>query len=151
MQSRSLSFSWHLRLPALLGKGFMADNVTGEITLVKYHYLHNLLSSPVTLILLPAGWCWCLSSLWLGILRNSRRAIWYAGPATVAGGDGTLLHGRLRRHGILPFFGRPAEFPDTGQGLIEHVYAEDDVVCLIHYSLCGGLYLVCLEINEQEE
>jgi cytochrome d ubiquinol oxidase subunit II len=67
----------------LLGKGYRADGVTGEVTLVKYHYLHSLAGSPVTLIMFLAGVVLVLLSLWLGIARGSRRAIWYAGFGTV--------------------------------------------------------------------
>lgn len=68
----------------LLGKGFMADGSTGEITIVKYLYLHNLLSNAVTLIFFPGGVVLVLVSLWLGIMRHSRKAIWFAGPGTIA-------------------------------------------------------------------
>lgn len=67
----------------LLGKGYRADGVTGEVTLVKYHYLHNLAGSPVILVLFLAGVVLVLVALWLGIVRASRRAIWYAGFGTV--------------------------------------------------------------------
>ncbi len=67
----------------LLGKGYRADVVTGEVTLVKYHYLHNLVGSPITLILFLAGVVLVLLSLWLGIVRGSPRAIWYAGFGTI--------------------------------------------------------------------
>jgi cytochrome d ubiquinol oxidase subunit II len=68
----------------LLAKGFMADSSTGEITMVKYLYLHNLLSNIFTLIFFTGGVVLVLVSLWLGIIRHSRKAIWFAGPGTVA-------------------------------------------------------------------
>lgn len=67
----------------LLGKGYRADTVTGDVTLVKYHYLHNLLGNVVILIFFLGGVVLVLVSLWLGIFRGSRRAIWYAGFGTV--------------------------------------------------------------------
>lgn len=67
----------------LTGEGYRADGATGEVTLVKYHYLHNLIGSPITLILFLAGVVLVLLSLWLGIVRGSRSAIWYAGFGTV--------------------------------------------------------------------
>lgn len=67
----------------LLGKGYRADGVTGDVTRVQYHYLHNLAGSPVTLILFAGGVVLVLVALWLGIIRNSARAIWYAGFGTV--------------------------------------------------------------------
>jgi cytochrome d ubiquinol oxidase subunit II len=68
----------------LFAKGFMADSSTGEITMVKYLYLHNLLSNIFTLIFFAGGVVLVLVSLWLGIIRHSRKAIWFAGPGTVA-------------------------------------------------------------------
>jgi len=67
----------------LLGKGYRVDTVTGDVTLVKYHYLHNLLGNVVILIFFLGGVVLVLVSLWLGIFRGSRRAIWYAGFGTV--------------------------------------------------------------------
>jgi len=67
----------------LLGKGYRADGVTGNVTLVQYHYLHNLVGSPVTLILFATGVVLVLVALWMGIMKNSRRAVWYAGFGTV--------------------------------------------------------------------
>ncbi len=67
----------------LLGKGYRADGVTGNVTLVQYHYLHNLVGSPLTLILFAAGVVLVLVALWMGIMKNSRRAVWYAGFGTV--------------------------------------------------------------------
>jgi cytochrome d ubiquinol oxidase subunit II len=68
----------------LFAKGFMADSSTGEIKMVKYLYLHNLLSNIFTLIFFAGGVVLVLVSLWLGIIRHSRKAIWFAGPGTVA-------------------------------------------------------------------
>jgi cytochrome d ubiquinol oxidase subunit II len=67
----------------LIGKGYMADASTGEITLVKYHYLNSLLGNPATLILFLGGVVLVLVSLYLAIVRRSRKAIWYAGVGTV--------------------------------------------------------------------
>ena len=67
----------------LLGKGYKADGITGNVTPVQYHYLHNLTGSPVTLILFAGGVVLVLLALWMGIVRNSLKAIWYAGFGTV--------------------------------------------------------------------
>jgi cytochrome d ubiquinol oxidase subunit II len=67
----------------ILGKGFAADSATGKVTLVRYHYLHNLLGNPVILILFLGGVVLVLISLWMAIFKNSRRAIWYAGAGTI--------------------------------------------------------------------
>ncbi|MCK7539140.1 MAG: hypothetical protein MZV63_53555 [Marinilabiliales bacterium] len=85
------------------------------MTLVKYHYLHNLLCKRLShSSCLPAGWCWCLLSLWLGIMQELAQGDMVRRFRYCAGGDGSLLHGRLRRDGLLPFIGRSAELPDTG-------------------------------------
>jgi cytochrome d ubiquinol oxidase subunit II len=68
----------------LAGEGFRADSLTGEVTMVKFLYLHNLLSNVFTLVLFAGGVILVLVSLWLGILRHSRKAIWLAGPGTIA-------------------------------------------------------------------
>lgn len=67
----------------LSGNGYRADTVTGEITLVKHHYLHNLLGNIFILVLFAGGVVLVLYSLWLGIFRGSRKAIWFAGSGTV--------------------------------------------------------------------
>lgn len=67
----------------LIGKGYMADASTGEITLVKHHYLNSLLGNPGTLLLFLGGVVLVLVSLYLAIIRQSRKAIWYAGAGTV--------------------------------------------------------------------
>jgi len=67
----------------LLAEGYRADGVTGEVTIVKHHYLHNLLGNPLTLILFLAGVVLVLIALWLGAVKGSERAIWYAGAGTV--------------------------------------------------------------------
>lgn len=66
----------------LTGKGFMATPA-GEVTLVKYHYLHNLVTHPLTLILFAGGVVLVLISLWLALFKSSDKAIWYAGFGTV--------------------------------------------------------------------
>ncbi len=66
----------------LTGKGFMTT-AAGEVTLVKYHYLHNLVSNPLTLILFAGGVVLILISLRLALFKSSDKAIWYAGFGTV--------------------------------------------------------------------
>ena len=67
----------------LSGNGYRADTVTGEITIVRHHYLHNLLGNIFILVFFAGGVLLVLSSLWLGIFRGSRKAIWFAGSGTV--------------------------------------------------------------------
>jgi cytochrome d ubiquinol oxidase subunit II len=67
----------------LLGKGYMADG-TGQVTVVKYHYLHSLFGNFFTVILFLGGVVAVLVSLWLAIFRKSSKAIWFAGPGTIS-------------------------------------------------------------------
>ena len=67
----------------LLGKGYMADG-TGQVTVVKYHYLHSLFGNFFTEILFLGGVVAVLVSLWLAIFRKSSKAIWFAGPGTIS-------------------------------------------------------------------
>ena len=67
-----------------LGKGYRVEAASGEVTLVKYLYLHNLLSNIFILILFAGGVILVLLSLWLGAIRHSARAIWYGGTGTIA-------------------------------------------------------------------
>jgi cytochrome d ubiquinol oxidase subunit II len=53
----------------LSGKGFRADAVTGEVTLMPQHYLRNLLGNIFTLILFLGGVVMVLVSLYLAIQR----------------------------------------------------------------------------------
>lgn len=70
----------------LTAKGFESDKVTGTINMVRYFYLHSLITSPVTLLLFLAGVVLVLTGLYLSIFRRSARAVWYAGTGTVAVG-----------------------------------------------------------------
>lgn len=67
----------------ITGKGYMADSVTGQVSMVRYHYLHNLVGNPFILILFAGGVVLVLISLWIGIFKNPRKAIWFAGAGTV--------------------------------------------------------------------
>jgi cytochrome d ubiquinol oxidase subunit II len=67
----------------LLAAGYRADSATGEVTLVKHHYLHNLLGNPFTLVLFLVGVVLVLIALWLGAVKGSDRAIWFGGSGTV--------------------------------------------------------------------
>jgi cytochrome d ubiquinol oxidase subunit II len=67
----------------LLGNGYRADALTGEVTLVKHHYLHNLFGNVVTLVLFLGGVVLVLVSIWLAVFKGSRMAIWFAGSGTI--------------------------------------------------------------------
>ncbi len=67
----------------MAGNGYRADAITGEVTLVKYHYLHNLTGNILILILFAGGVALVLIALWLALFRGSRKAIWFGGAGTV--------------------------------------------------------------------
>lgn len=68
----------------IFGRGYMADRATGAVSLVKFHYLHNLAGNVATLILFIGGVTLVVLSIWTGILKHSQKAIWFAGPGTIA-------------------------------------------------------------------
>jgi len=67
----------------LLSKGYTLNPETGEVKMVERHYLVSLFSSPGTTIMFIAGVGLVLFSLYLGIMKHSTRAVWYAGFGTV--------------------------------------------------------------------
>lgn len=68
----------------IVGKGFMVNGDTGEVLLVKHHYIRSLLSGLFTLALFVAGVGLVLWSLYLATFTSSHKAVWYGGPGTVA-------------------------------------------------------------------
>ena len=67
----------------LLSEGFSADKLTGEISMEKFKYLHNLLEMPVVLILFLAGVAGVLYGIAVTFLRKSTNGIWFTGAGTV--------------------------------------------------------------------
>jgi len=88
----------------LTGKGFQVDVATGNITTVKYFYLHSLITSPLKLALLLAGVVLVLYGISLSIIRRSARAVWYVGTGTVAVGLGLFF---------LAGYGKSAFYPSV--------------------------------------
>lgn len=64
------SYGWHV-------------DVAGEVSLVKYKYLDNLLDMPVVMGVLLVGVVGVLWGLALGLMTKSKRGIWAAGTGTV--------------------------------------------------------------------
>jgi cytochrome bd ubiquinol oxidase subunit II len=67
----------------LVSKGFAYDQVTGNVSMEKYKYLHNLLQMPLVLILFLAGVGGVLYGIGITLFRGSRAGIWYTGFGTV--------------------------------------------------------------------
>jgi cytochrome d ubiquinol oxidase subunit II len=66
-----------------VSKGFAYDQVTGNVSMEKYKYLHNLLQMPLVLILFLAGVGCVLYGIGITLFRGSRAGIWYTGFGTV--------------------------------------------------------------------
>ena len=67
----------------LLTTGWAVDPATGVISTEPYKYLHNLLAMPAVLVMLLVGVVAVLWGIAVGLLRSSRRAIWWSGAGTV--------------------------------------------------------------------
>jgi cytochrome d ubiquinol oxidase subunit II len=67
----------------LVSKGFSADKLTGEISMEKFKYLHNLLEMPVVLILFLAGVIGVLFGIAVTLFRKSTNGIWFTGAGTI--------------------------------------------------------------------
>ncbi|MFI3263010.1 MAG: cytochrome d ubiquinol oxidase subunit II [Rikenellaceae bacterium] len=67
----------------LFSKGVEYNPATGSSTWVDYKYLTNLLEMPIIALFLAAGVVSVLIALWLGITKQSPKAIWYSGVGTV--------------------------------------------------------------------
>jgi len=67
----------------LLSQGFAADPVTGEISMEKYKYLHNLIQMPLVLIIFLAGVVGVLYGLFIAIFKKSNSAVWFTSLGTV--------------------------------------------------------------------
>ena len=66
----------------LVRKGY-AVSPDGTVSLEAGKYIHNLLGSPVILVMLLLGVVLVLLGLWKGAFGVSRKGIWYAFPGTV--------------------------------------------------------------------
>jgi len=67
----------------LLSAGFAVDNLTGNVTMEKYKYFHNLIQMPVVLLLFVTGIAGVLYGLIITLFKGKRNGIWYAGPGTI--------------------------------------------------------------------
>jgi cytochrome d ubiquinol oxidase subunit II len=63
--------------------GFAVNDKTGQVTIEKYKYLHNLIQMPVVLIIFLAGVVAFLHGIGTTIFRGSRKGIWFTGSGTI--------------------------------------------------------------------
>jgi cytochrome bd ubiquinol oxidase subunit II len=66
-----------------LSEGFAADPSTGNISIEKYKYLHNLLQMPLVLIIFLSGVIGVLYGLYTALFRKSNNGVWFTSPGTV--------------------------------------------------------------------
>jgi len=78
-----LTFFLLFLLTLLVSQGFASDPVTGEVTMEKYKYLHNLTGMPIVLVLFLAGVAGVIWGIAVTLFRGSRRGIWFTGAGTV--------------------------------------------------------------------
>lgn len=78
-----LVFFLYFVVSLLLSKGFAYDPSTKEVFMEDYKYLHNLLQSPVTLVLFVIGVVLVLLGIVKSFLKTITNGIWFAGIGTV--------------------------------------------------------------------
>jgi len=78
-----LTFFLLFLVTLLVSQGFASDPVTGEVTMEKYKYLHNLTGMPIVLVLFLAGVAGVIWGIAVTLFRGSRRGIWFTGAGTV--------------------------------------------------------------------
>jgi len=78
-----LTFFLLFLVTLLVSQGFASDPVTGEVTMEKYKYLHNLTGMPIVLVLFLAGVAGVIWGIAATLFRGSRRGIWFTGAGTV--------------------------------------------------------------------
>jgi len=67
----------------LLSQGFAADPATGNISMEKYKYLHNLIQMPLVLVIFLAGVAGVLYGLFIALFKKSNYGVWFTSPGTV--------------------------------------------------------------------
>ncbi len=67
----------------MLRKGFALNPETGEIFMEQFKYFHNLMAMPWVLVMFILGVLAILGGIANGLLSDSGKGIWFAGPGTV--------------------------------------------------------------------
>ncbi len=67
----------------MLRKGFALNPETGEIFMEQFKYFHNLIAMQWVLVMFILGVLAILGGIAIGLLRDSGKGIWFAGPGTV--------------------------------------------------------------------
>jgi len=67
----------------LFSEGYTAHPDTGNISMEKFKYLHNLIQMPVVLIIFLAGVTAVLWGIGVTIFRGCKKGIWFTGSGTI--------------------------------------------------------------------
>ena len=78
-----LIFFLYFLIALLLKKGFAVQPETGEISLEKFKYLHNVLQMPLNTIILLVGVVGVLWGIISTLFMKSNKGFWFAGAGTV--------------------------------------------------------------------
>ncbi|MFV0593082.1 MAG: cytochrome d ubiquinol oxidase subunit II [Draconibacterium sp.] len=78
-----LVFFLYFLIWLLLKDGFAVNPVTGEVSMEKYKYLHNVLQMPLNTVILLVGIMGVLWGIVSTLLMNSGKGFWFAGAGTV--------------------------------------------------------------------
>ncbi|RIJ49323.1 cytochrome d ubiquinol oxidase subunit II [Maribellus luteus] len=78
-----LAFFLYFLIWLLLKDGFAVNPETGEVSMEKYKYLHNVLQMPLNTLILLAGIVAVLWGIISTVLMNSGKGFWFAGSGTV--------------------------------------------------------------------
>jgi cytochrome bd ubiquinol oxidase subunit II len=79
-----LVFFLYFLISVLISEGFAVNSLTGEVSMEKFKYLHNLLGMPVVLVLFLSGVVAVLYGIAVSLFGKSRKGIWFTGPGTIA-------------------------------------------------------------------
>ena len=78
-----LVFFLYFLIALLLKKGFAVQPDTGEVSLEKFKYLHNVLQMPLNTVILLVGVVGVLWGIISTIFMKSSKGFWFAGTGTV--------------------------------------------------------------------
>ncbi len=78
-----LAFFLYFLIWLLLKDGFAVNPETGEVSMEKYKYLHNVLQMPLNTLILLVGIVAVLWGIISTVFMNSGKGFWFAGSGTV--------------------------------------------------------------------
>ena len=67
----------------LFSTGLVYDPKTGVVSVEKMKFLHSFVSMPILLLLFAAGVLTLLYGIYIALVKNSKKAIWFTGAGTI--------------------------------------------------------------------